>query len=112
MVIIQFIITIRDLVSELDNEQNILHRDPLIQSGNFKMVLNKFDMAFVGKRGFCDICLHRAGLYPIIARRWYKNDLNEQGKYVGQYPILNELCEAFQQLSGSYVLDNDKLGTV
>ena len=91
----------------MNNEQNILNRDRFIQNGNFKKVANKFHVEFFGRRS-ANI-KYSYGLYPRIAKKFYEYDFDEKGKYDGQYPILNELCESFQRLIDAYVFDNDNL---
>ena len=61
-----------------------------IQSGKFKTVADRFNMAFsYGRRGFINPRANCFGIYSIIAGYLYSVDVTEQGKYIGQYPILN-----------------------
>ena len=100
---------IRDVISVLNNDQNIANNSAFAKSIDFRKTLYDFKGAFLGWNGITYASASTVGLYPIITKRWFKNDVNAKGEYTGKYDVLNRLHKVVRELFDAYAGGNDVL---
>lgn len=98
-----YINTIRELIGILGNDKNIKHREAFLGTKNeYRSVADRFKEAFGIDGGGIYYCMTNG--------RRYKDDINQfTGEYKGNYRILHDLREKFQELMDEYVVNTDSL---